>query len=148
MRIGTEFMSLPASEQKLRFGEYAVAKKLVTEEELKHALEIQRQSRDTIGNLAVQSGFISRQENIRMLLEQKNAGRQYGELAVEDGLLTEDQVQELLNLQKIGVKHLAKVFVEMGALSKLRAIRALIDFRSLTKSRKKAGSGRVEKLSP
>jgi len=121
----------------MRFGEYAVAKKLVTEEQFKRALEIQHQSRETIGNLAVQSGFISRQQNIHILLELKKIGGHYGDLAMERGLLTEEQIQKLLNIQKMHVKHLAKVFVEIGALSKLRAIRALIDFRSMTKSRKK-----------
>jgi len=122
----------------MRFGEYAVAKKLVTEEYLKRALEIQRQSRETIGNLAVQSGLLSRQQNIQLLLELKKIGGHYGDLAMERGLLTEEQIQKLLNLQKMHVKHLAKVFVEMGVLSKLQAIRALMDFRSMTKKPEKS----------
>ena len=115
----------------MRFGEYLVSRKLVTDEQLSKALELQRASMRPMGKFAKKLGYISRKDNVRVLLEHIKGNKRYGDLAVEMGFLTEEQVRDVLETQSREGVMLGKILVQEGALTRVELLHALKDFTPL-----------------
>lgn len=109
----------------MRFGEFLIQQKLVTEAQIEDALEEQRLSSPLLGNLAVQTGMLDRLTNIHILIEQKKSLRNYGQIAKEKGLLSDTELNELIKLQLATRQQLGKILVKKTALTRFQLIMAL-----------------------
>lgn len=118
----------------MRFGEFLVSKNLVSEADIEHALETQRQTKKFLGTLAVEVGMISRLENIGIIMAQRQGEQSYGELARQQGLLTDEQVEELLQLQNDTSMPLGKILVAETSLRRFDLVMALKEYVEIYKS--------------
>ncbi len=112
----------------MRFGEFLVSKNLLNEEDIRKALEIQRQTRVLLGKLAVDMGYISKIKNLQILMEQNKTKMSYGEIAIKKGFLTEDQIHELIQIQKTRAVLFGKILREHNFLTRKQLTKALLDF--------------------
>ena len=118
----------------MRLGEFLVSKNLVSEADIEHALETQRQTRKFLGALAVEVGMLSRLENIRIIMAQRAGDKSYGEVAREKGLLTGEQVEQLVQLQHDTSLPLGKVLVAETSLRRFDLVMALKEYVETYKS--------------
>lgn len=115
----------------MRYGEFLVSRKLVTEEQVSNALIAQRHSKLPLGKLAVQLGYVDKMDNIKILLEQDKTGDRYGDVAIRMGLLDDEKINEVLRAQKAETIPIGKVLVEEKILTRLESIRALAEYTNL-----------------
>ena len=112
----------------MRFGEFLVARKLITEDALAGALEMQREQNRPVGKFAKDLGFVSRRENIMILLQHLKTGKRYGEVAREMGLMNKEQVSRALHFQRESSLLLGKILVNKGVLTRKELVLALKEF--------------------
>ena len=99
------------------FGEFLLAKDLITQETLDQVLETQRRSRFMLGEIAVTSGILSKLDAQRINFIQQVQNKRFGEIAIELGLLNQLQVDELVLIQQKQRKYIGGFFVELGFFS-------------------------------
>jgi aspartate ammonia-lyase len=109
----------------MRFGDFLINEKLVTQEQLNRALDYQRDYNRPMGIFAQKLGFISRKDNVRILLEHIKTGKRYGDIAVEKGFMTQEQIRKVLEAQSRDSVMLGKILVQNGALTKSQLLQAL-----------------------
>ena len=110
------------------FGQFLLEKGAITTEQLKDALEYQRQLTVKIGELAVNKGLISKKEAEFINLEQRRTDKLFGELAVELGFLTPEQLEKLIIIHQNNHIYLGQVLIEKGYLDKKQLTEFLDEF--------------------
>lgn len=99
------------------FGNYILAKKVVTAEQLKEVLEQQQSARVKLGVLAIESGYMTAFQVNRVHKLQVMQDKRFGEIAISEGILTEEQLTELLSKQKTSQIMLGQILVDNKLLS-------------------------------
>ncbi len=99
------------------FGEFLVDKKVITQGQLREALEMQKQTRKPLGLLGVDLGYLRAGQVVEVLREQRGTEEPFGRLAVARGFLTQDQLEELLDRQAESHLFLGEALVRMGVLT-------------------------------
>lgn len=120
------------------FGEYLVEQKIIREEDLGRALEIQKTDRVPLGQLALQNRLIDNKQLFRILSRQRRPeekDKNFGQLAVEMGYLGQDQVEDLLERQTHTNRLLGEILVSEGWVTQVDLIKALKKFRSENKNK-------------
>jgi chorismate-pyruvate lyase len=112
----------------MRFGDFLLARRLITEAALEQALALQRVYHRPIGKCAEDLGYITRRENVAILLKQLEIGKLYGEVAREMGMMNQDQIDLALQTQRKSILLLGKILVEKGALTRKEMVLALKEF--------------------
>ncbi len=115
----------------LLFGEFLVAKGLVDEDVLMVALDIQRQSRRPLGQIALQTGLITKKDLLKILTEQRKElplDKSFGLIALELGILTTDQVDSLVASQSESNAMLGEILVGQDRLTKAQLTQSLQEF--------------------
>ena len=111
----------PNKKQQTRFkiGEILVKEGLVTGDNVKTALKIQKEERKKsdipLGTLLVQQGFIT-EEQLKSLLHHPYLRKMVGQMAIDQGLITEDQLTECLKKKKED-ENIGHVLIREGYLS-------------------------------
>lgn len=98
------------------FGNFLLARNIVTNEQLIAALEQKASKHLKLGTLAIHAGYMSANEVDQVVILQTHADRRFGELAVEEGYLTEDQLKELLHNQSPDYLMLGQILVDEGII--------------------------------
>jgi len=80
----------------LRFGETALALKLITESDLKRILKAQRAEDLMFGDMALQLGILKKEQVEQILMEQQRSRLRIGEALVRVGALTTGELHRLL----------------------------------------------------
>lgn len=117
------------------FGQYLLSRGLLTAEQLKDALEYEKNTKVKLGILAMNAGFMSVEQIEKVFNEQTKVDKKFGEIAITHGYLTSDQLEILLNTQKQGHLVLSQCVADKGymSLSQLdTALKAYMDSLSLT----------------
>ena len=112
----------------MRFGDFLLARQLVTEAAIVEALELQRVNHRPLGKCAEDLGYITRHENVAILLKQLKVGKSYGDVALEMGLMNEDQLNQALQAQRKSIPMLGKILVRNGILTRKEMVLALKKF--------------------
>lgn len=110
------------------FGEYLVARDLITREALADALGYQRSVNLPIGFFALQQGKLSELQVLRIHSEQRQSDRKFGEIAVEKGFLSADDLEALLEGQAEVRVYLGEALVGRGHLTRTQLDEALAAF--------------------
>jgi chorismate-pyruvate lyase len=112
----------------MRFGDYLVARQLITEAALDQALEMQRIYQRPLGKCAEDLRYITRRENVAILLKQLKVGKRYGDVALEMGMLNRGQIEQALLAQRKSILLLGKILVEKKILTRKEMVLALKEF--------------------
>ena len=112
----------------MRFGDFLLARQLVTEAALEEALELQRVNHQPLGKCAEGLGYITRRENVAILLKQLKVGKKYGDVALEMGLMNQDQLNQALQAQRKSLFLLGTILVRKGVLTRKEMVFALKEF--------------------
>jgi Predicted inhibitor of MCP methylation, homolog of CheC len=94
------------------FGSYLLNKKSITAEQLKYALEYQKNVHLKLGVIAVNSGFMTAESVNQVHSMQCKVDKKFGELAIEMGFLDEEKLNILLNTQKSDYLLLGQALIE------------------------------------
>lgn len=82
------------------FGNYLLNKGIITLEQLKDVMAIQKSVHVRIGILAVNSGYLNADQIAEIHMLQTKMDKKFGEIAVEKGYLTVSQLESLLTEQQ------------------------------------------------
>ena len=99
------------------FGEFLLAKDLITQQQLEQVLEVQKQSNKMLGELAISTGMLNKDSASEINLKQQVENKYFGEIAIEMGFLEESQIEKLLLIQKKQRKFFGEILVELEFLS-------------------------------
>jgi hypothetical protein len=102
------------------FGQFLLEKGVISAQQLLHALDAQRASNPTLGELAQQRGLLTAAQAKRINERQRVEDRRFGDIAEELGLLQGAQVGELLAEQKARRKLFGEILVEQDTLDRAR----------------------------
>ncbi len=99
------------------FGNYILTHKVLTPEQLKHALSKQESTRVKLGVLAIDAGCMTAFQVNRVHKLQTLQDKRFGEIAVSEGFLSEDALTQLLERQKTSQIMLGQVLVDEEILN-------------------------------
>ncbi len=111
------------------FGNYILAKKVITPEQLRQVLSEQKSVRVKLGVLAIDSGCMTAFQVDRVHKLQVLQDKRFGEIAITEGFLREDQLVELLSRQKTSQIMLGQILVDEGMLNYQQYENLLADYK-------------------
>jgi len=112
--------------QENRLGTLLVRDGIVTQMELNHGLQVQKEQEDrlSLGEILVNLGFVTRRK-LREAIKQYGKRMLFGEVLVENGTITAEHLNEALAVQQATGKALGTILVEMGVMTENELARAL-----------------------
>ncbi len=96
------------------FGQYLVEKKIITEEQLREALKLQKDKEKKFGEIAVSKKYLTEHQVNRIHYKQQKIDKLFGKLAVQMGYLSKQQVDEILNIQNELHLFLGEILISNG----------------------------------
>ena len=112
------------------FGNYLLARNMVTAEQLLQAMQKKSSMQIKLGMLAIHAGYMTAGEVERVVILQTHQDKRFGELAIQEGYLTELQVAELLSKQKPDFLLLGQALVENGVFDREQLQNLILDYQS------------------
>ncbi|MGA1871178.1 MAG: ATPase, T2SS/T4P/T4SS family [bacterium] len=114
------------SQDTRKVGELLLEEGLVTKEQLKQVLLIQKTQREykPLGELFIELGVISRAQ-LNWILNKYKKRIPLGELLVNLNLISENQLDKALELQKVQKKKLGDILITMGFLTETTLVNTL-----------------------
>jgi len=102
----------------MKIGEILIKEKIINENDLNSALELQKISKDKIGKIFVDMGFLDNMDLIKYLsLNQVKPA--LGELLITAGILNEEKLNEALDIQKAKKnKKLGDILIDLEYIDK------------------------------
>ncbi|MBS4188728.1 hypothetical protein KHA94_00655 [Bacillus sp. FJAT-49705] len=113
------------------FGHYLLNKEMITSEQLKAALELQKTTHVKFGVIAVDEGLLTTAQVEAVHERQKQQDKRFGEIAVELGFLSNEQVEYMLNVQKNNHLLLAQAIVDQNYMTMDAFSKALNDYKRM-----------------
>ncbi len=116
------------------FGQYLLNKGLLSAQQLRDALEHEKNTKVKLGVLAMNAGYMSAEQVEIVYRQQAKVDEKFGEIAVKTGYLSESQLKKLLSTQKQGHLVLCQYIADKGymTLSQLDAtMKEYMDSRNL-----------------
>ncbi len=113
------------------FGKFLIDKKMITEEQLKKALSLQKEERYELKDIANFSGKLTEKQIdmvFRGMKEEKYAGKEFCEVALEMNLITPNDVQDIMVLENEINIRIGKVLVELGHMKEEECHQCLTEF--------------------
>lgn len=97
-------------------GQILMERGVITGEQLKMALEVQKKSKKYLGQILIEMGISSHE--INDVLDLYNKRRPIGQILIDSGTITTHQLEEALIWQRTTHAPLAKTLLDMGYISK------------------------------
>ncbi len=107
------------------FGQYLLEKGIINKDQLLLALDLQKASHLTLGQIGVNKGYLTEEEAKLINIEQQRTDERFGSLAVAMGYLEGKQVSELFITQQNIRKFFGEVLVEQNILNKATLVEHL-----------------------
>ena len=128
-----------------RFGDFLADRGLITRSELEAAAERQAANNVSLGELAVDRRLLTEDQLRAIARLQRREDSRLGEIAVERRWLSEEQLNQLLEAQRQRQVRLGDVLVAMGALDRSTMEKALEEFRSEERERRRTLERSIER---
>jgi type II secretory ATPase GspE/PulE/Tfp pilus assembly ATPase PilB-like protein len=114
------------AEHEDRLGTLLVRDKVVTQYQLNHALQVQKEQeeREKLGMVLVRLGYLTHRR-LRDTIKKYGRRKLFGEILVEDGTLSREQLKAALAERKTTGQLLGKLLLEKGALSEDKVAQTL-----------------------
>jgi hypothetical protein len=120
------------------FGRHLTQKGLVTNEDVLEALNRQRSSHQTIGQIAVRLARLTPRQVLDILNRQVGGDdRPFGEIAVSMGYLKTEDITMLLREQEHSMKALGETLVDLGVISREAMEKELEEFLQVQRANQK-----------
>ena len=112
--------------QENRLGALLVRDHVITQAQLNHGLQVQKEQEDrlSLGEILMGLGFVNRRR-LREAIQQYGKRAMFGEVLVESGAITREQLEEALEQQNISGGALGKILVEKAILTEEQLARTL-----------------------
>jgi len=114
---------MSAIQKRLKLGEILLKNKVISEEQLNKALEIQEASHRLLGEILIESGYVSK-DKLDFILS-RQAGVKLGEALLNDNLISYQQLQDALKLQSETTLSLGQILINTGLISEDKLLGAL-----------------------
>ncbi len=98
------------------FGQWLLVRNMVTADELRAAINLQKTTNPSLGELGVEFGFFDEAEARSINLEQYRSDRRFGEVALEVGCINEEQLEQILKAQKERRVFLGEALIQVGCI--------------------------------
>ncbi|MGR3176935.1 MAG: hypothetical protein ACUZ8E_02635 [Candidatus Anammoxibacter sp.] len=105
---------------RIKFGQFLINKKKITEEQLKKALTIQVEEHCKIGDITYFAGRMKEKQvdaTLIAMTDGKNADKKFGEVAVELGYLSPNDVDEIMEVEEAINIRIGKILVLSGNIT-------------------------------
>ena len=114
------------NDKKSKFGELLVHAGTVTQAQVDHALQIQKEQEDrqNIGRILVDLGYLTWRK-LRQAVRQHGRQAFIGELLLAEGVITREQLTDTLRVQKLTNRSLGELLIGSGVLDEEPLARAL-----------------------
>lgn len=112
------------------FGHYLLERKVITQDQLLHALAEQSNTRIKLGTLAIHAGLMTANEVEHVIIMQTHKDQRFGEIAIEKGYLTKEQVHSLLERQSPEYLVLGQILVDQNLLTPSQFEQLLSEYQS------------------
>jgi len=112
------------------FGNYLLNTNMVTAEQLKDVLALQKSVHVKLGVLALNLGYMNSMQVQEVHQQQMKQDKRFGEIAIELGYLTEQQLLTLLSSQKQGHLQLSQALIDKKYLTLTELENALISYKN------------------
>lgn len=112
------------------FGHFLLEKKVITQDQLLHALTEQSNTRIKLGTLAIHAGLMTANEVEHVVIMQTHKDQRFGEIAIEKGYLTKEQVHSLLERQSPEYLVLGQILVEQNIITASQFEQLLSEYQS------------------
>jgi hypothetical protein len=109
---------------------HLVRREWVSEEKADEALDRQRKSRATIGQIALRLKLLTVKQLFEVMRVQLESRQQFGAIAVSLGYMSNDDVNDVLSTQQAETTSIGTILVQMGALTVEQLDLARHDFES------------------
>ncbi|WP_102271959.1 hypothetical protein [Cytobacillus massiliigabonensis] len=113
------------------FGHYLLNNGLLTADQLKTALDLQKTTHVKFGVIAVDEGLLTFKQVEEIHEKQKQQDKRFGEIAVDLGFLSNEQVEHMLSSQKKNHLLLAQAVVDQNYLSIEEFTNALNEYKRI-----------------
>jgi hypothetical protein len=107
---------------------HLIRREWVSEEQANDALDLQRKSRATIGQVALRFKLLTVKETFEIMRVQMESKKQFGAIAVQLGYMNEEDVQRVLAAQQAETTNIGTILVQMGAMTVEQLDEARHDF--------------------
>jgi len=114
------------------FGRFLLEKEIITEDQLREALEFQEKSGLFLGQLAVKHGLLSEKEVSNIHTYMCTEGGSFAEAALSLHRLTRAQVEKLTAEQRQHYRFIGEILVKLRILTEGKKDRLLADFKKET----------------
>lgn len=111
------------------FGHYLLNNGLITAQQLKTALDLQKTTHVKFGVIAVDEGLLTSKQVEDIHEKQKQLDKRFGEIAVELGYLSNEQVEIMLSSQKKNHLLLAQAVVDQNYMTIEEFTKALNEYK-------------------
>ncbi|MCP4650047.1 MAG: hypothetical protein GY853_08230 [PVC group bacterium] len=107
-------------------GQILIEKKLITQEQLQKALEVQLQEGGLVGQILVKLQFVTREQIEESIYEQTHRAQKLENVLLEMGMLTQEQLDEAVKLQETKGGALSQHSIDLGHISEEDLVSALV----------------------
>nr|WP_312576207.1 chemotaxis protein CheX [Sedimentibacter sp.] len=111
------------------FGSYLLNNRIVSNENLKEALETSKNTRVKLGILAINAGYMTAEQVDEIHDIQATVDKRIGDIAVDMGYMTSSQVDELLASQNVGYLSLGQALVDKGFMTNVQFEQAVSNYK-------------------
>jgi hypothetical protein len=118
-----------ATTSSMGFLMHLIESRVITVQQADDALEAQRKSRATIGQIALRLKILSVKQIFEVMRIQLATGARFGEIAVDLGFMNPDDVRRVLAAQDEETTDVGAILVQMGVVSVevMKAEKRLLD---------------------
>ncbi len=119
----------------IKFGQFLIDKKKITEEQLKRALSSQVEEHYTLGQIGK---FVGKMEDkqidivLKAMMEENHAGKKFGEVAKELNFISSNDLHDILELEEEINITVGKILAMSGYITQEEIDKCLKEFKELT----------------
>ena len=99
------------------FGQYMLAKKWLSRENLLDAFHYESAVQKKFGDIAVEKKYLTRQDTEAIARMQRTVDKRFGEVALSMGLLKAEDIEEIRDLQLIDYVSLGVTLMDLGLIT-------------------------------
>ena len=110
------------------FVAHLLAREWISEAQALDALDLQRKSRATLGQMALRLKLLTVKQLFEVMRVQMESRQQFDAIAVNLGYLTQEETDEVLTAQRTETTSIATILMQSGALSAAQLDAAQRDF--------------------
>ena len=115
----------------LLFGQFLLERGIISAEQLKQALDYQRDNNRVIGDIALEMGFLDEKSISHIIERQRGDDKDFGSIALEENLLQPIELDNLLREQQRVHLRLGEILVKLEFINHWDLVNELVSFEEI-----------------